>query len=62
MRLLLEDINQMFKKSKWELWYDAQPDHIKRWMDQDHAIWHDRDMWKAGVTGLIIGLIIGVIL
>ncbi len=52
----------MFKKSKWEAWYDAQPDHIKRWMDQDQPIWHDSDMWRAGLIGLFFGIIIGFII
>ncbi len=52
----------MFKKSKWEAWYDAQPDHIKRWMDQDRPIWHDSDMWRAGLIGLFFGIIIGLII
>ena len=51
----------MFKKSKWESWYDAQPQHIKDWMDQDHAIWHDRDMWRAGLFGALIGFLIGLV-
>ncbi len=51
----------MFKKSKWEAWYDAQPDHIKRWMDQDQPIWHDSDMWRAGLIGLFFGIVIGLL-
>lgn len=50
----------MFKKSKWELWYDAQPEHIKRWMDQPQAIWYDSDMWKAGLIGFVFGVLIGL--
>jgi hypothetical protein len=52
----------MFKQNKWEKWYEAQPQHIKDWMDQPRAIWYDSDMWKAGFLGFAIGLIIGVIL
>ncbi len=52
----------MFKKSKLELWYDAQPEHIKQWMDQDHAIWYDRDMWKAFAVGICFGILIGIAL
>ncbi len=51
----------MFKKNKWDVWYDAQPEHIKRWMDQDNPIWHDSDMWKAGLTGLFFGILIGLL-
>lgn len=50
----------MFKKNKWEAWYDAQPEHIKSYLDQPHAIWYDSDMWKAGLFGLVIGIIIGL--
>jgi hypothetical protein len=50
----------MFKKTKWEEWYDSQPDHIKRWMDQDNPIWYDKDMYKAFGTGIIIGIVIGL--
>lgn len=59
---MLEDTNQMFKKSKWELWYDAQPEHIKRWYDEPRPIWYDSDMWKAGLTGVFVGIIIGLII
>lgn len=50
----------MFKKNKWELWYEAQPEHIKRWMDQDRAIWYDSDMFKAFAVGLFFGVLIGL--
>jgi len=50
----------MFKQNKWDAWYDAQPAHIKRWLDQDHAIWYDSDMWKAGFVGVFVGIIIGL--
>lgn len=52
----------MFKKNKWEVWYDAQPQHIKDWYDQPRAIWYDTDMWKAGAFGMILGLCIGLML
>jgi hypothetical protein len=50
----------MFKQSKWQLWYDAQPEHVKRWMDQPRAIWYDSDMWKAFAVGIFIGVLVGV--
>lgn len=52
----------MFKKNKWEAWYDAQPEHIKRWMDEPRPLWYDRDLFKAAVTGFIIGLVLGLII
>ncbi len=50
----------MFKKSKWELWYDIQPQHIKDWYDQPRAIWYDSDMWKAFAFGIFFGVIVGL--
>ena len=50
----------MFKQNKWQVWYDSQPQHVKDWMDQDLPIWHDRDMWKAGIFGVVIGILIGL--
>jgi hypothetical protein len=52
----------MFKKNKWEVWYDAQPDHIKKWMDEPRPIWYDSDMWRAGLFGVVVGLMIGLII
>jgi len=50
----------MFKQNKWEAWYDAQPQHIKDWYDQPRPIWYDRDMWKAGLFGVAVGILIGL--
>ena len=47
--------------SKLQQWYDGLPDHTKQYIDSQ-PIWHDRDMFKAGLLGLAIGLIIGVVL
>jgi hypothetical protein len=50
----------MFKQNKWEAWYDAQPQHIKDWMDQPRAIWYDIDMLKAAIFGCVVGFLIGL--
>ena len=50
----------MFKKNKWELWYEQQPQHIKDWFDQPRAIWYDTDMYKACGFGIFVGLLIGL--
>jgi hypothetical protein len=51
----------MFKQNKWQTWYDTQPQHIKNWIDQPRPAWYDRDMWKAGLYGVAIGFIVGVV-
>ena len=50
----------MFKQNKWQAWYESQPQHIKDWMDQPQAIWYDSDMWKAGLFGVFVGVLIGL--
>ncbi len=45
---------------KWEKFYEAQPAHIKQWMDQPRAIWYDSDMWRAGLLGAFLGFLIGL--
>lgn len=46
--------------NKWSQWYDLQPPHIKAWFDQPRAIWYDSDMWKAGLVGVVVGILIGL--
>ena len=50
----------MFNLNKFQKWYDAQPQHIKDYYDQPRAIWYDSDMWKAGLFGAFVGLLIGL--
>ncbi len=47
---------------KWEKFYEAQPQHIKDWMNQPRAIWYDSDMWRAGLIGAAFGFLIGLCL
>jgi hypothetical protein len=42
-------------------WFDSLPEHTKEYL-RNQPIWHDSDMWRAGLFGLVIGFIIGVIL
>jgi hypothetical protein len=47
--------------SKWDTWYENLPEHTKQYL-KSQPIWHDSDMWKAGMLGLIVGFILGAIL
>ena len=49
----------MFKQNKWEAWWDSLPQHTKEYL-KSQPIWHDSDMWRAGLFGLVIGLILGL--
>ena len=45
--------------NKWTAWYDSLPEHTKQYL-KTQPVWHDRDMWKAGLLGCAIGLVIGL--
>ena len=42
-------------------WFDSLPEHTQEYL-KNQPIWHDSDMWRAGIFGLVIGFILGVIL
>ncbi len=44
--------------SDWDKWYDRLPEHTKQWL-KTQPLWHDGDMWRAGIFGLVIGVILG---
>jgi hypothetical protein len=45
--------------NKWTAWYDSLPEHTKTYL-KSQPVWHDRDMWRAGIFGLVIGILIGM--
>ena len=47
--------------NKWEQWYEGLPESTKTYL-KAQPVWHDRDMWKAGMFGVLVGIIIGAIL
>ena len=51
----------MFKQNKWDAWWDSLPQHTKDYIKKQ-PVWHDRDMAKALVLGMVIGLIIGAMI
>jgi hypothetical protein len=47
--------------SKFQAWYDSLPEHTKEYLKKQ-PVWHDRDMYKALILGMSIGLVIGVLI
>lgn len=47
--------------NKWTIWYDSLPEHTKQYL-KAQPVWHDSDMWRAGIFGLAIGIILGAML
>jgi hypothetical protein len=47
--------------NKWEQWWDSLPPSTKEYL-KAQPVWHDSDMWQAGIFGLVIGFILGCIL
>lgn len=44
--------------SKWTAWYDSLPEHTKTYL-KTQPVWHDRDIFKAGMIGLLVGVLLG---
>lgn len=51
----------MFKQNKWDAWYDNLSPSMKTYLN-NQAVWHDRDMWKAGLVGCLVGILIGLVI
>jgi len=49
----------MFKQNKWEAWWDSLSPQMQQYL-KSQPIWHDSDMWRAGIFGLVIGVLIGL--
>lgn len=49
----------MFRKSKWEEWWDNLPEQHKVYLSSQ-PVWHDRDLYKAMLYGAVIGFVIGL--
>jgi|APIni6443716594_1056825.scaffolds.fasta_scaffold4171054_2 hypothetical protein len=49
----------MFKLPHQE-WLEKQPKHTQEWLS-NQAIWHDTDLYKAMLVGMILGFLIGLI-
>ena len=47
--------------NKWTAWYDSLPEHTKQYL-KSQPVWHDSDLLRAGIFGLVIGFILGAML
>jgi hypothetical protein len=45
--------------NKWDQWYDSLPASTKEYL-KNQPLWHDRDLIKAGLLGIVIGFLIGL--
>ncbi len=45
--------------NKWTKWYDGLPEHTKESI-KNEPVWHDLDLFKMGVVGFFIGLLLGL--
>jgi len=47
--------------NKWTEWYDSLSPSTKEYL-KNQPLWHDSDMWRAGLFGAVVGIIIGLAL
>jgi hypothetical protein len=50
---------KLFNENKWDAWYASLSPSTKEYL-KNQPIWHDSDMWKAGLLGCAIGVLIGL--
>ena len=46
---------------KYQTWWDSLPKHTQEYL-KSQPLWHDSDMWRAGIFGCFVGIIIGLAL
>ena len=47
--------------SKYQAWWDSLSPQMQEYLKKQ-PVWHDKDMYKAFVFGILFGIIIGVAL
>lgn len=47
--------------SKYQQWYDSSPEHTKTYL-KNQPLWHDRDLFRAGLVGVTVGLVVGIVI
>jgi hypothetical protein len=48
-------------KLKHQIWLEKQPKHTQEWLKKQ-AVWHDADLARFFIYGLIVGFLIGLAL
>jgi hypothetical protein len=46
--------------SKYQQWYNNLPSNTRIWL-KNQPVWHDADMVKAVIFGMVLGFLIGVL-
>jgi len=46
--------------NKYQAWWDSLSPQMKEYLKRQ-PVWHDRDMWKAGLIGFAFGIVIGLL-
>jgi hypothetical protein len=50
----------MFQKTELEIWWDKLGPKTKEYLKKQ-PLWHDKDLYKAIATGILIGFFVGII-
>ena len=50
----------MSKLEQWQQWYESLSPSTREYLDSQ-AIWHDSDMVKSLLVGVVVGIIIGAL-
>jgi len=47
--------------NKWDAWWDSLSPTTQAYI-KSQPIWHDSDMWQAGLFGVFVGVLIGLMI
>ena len=42
-----------------QVWLEKQPKHTQEWLKKQ-AVWHDADLFRFFIVGMLVGILIGI--
>ena len=46
--------------NKYQVWWDSLSPQLQEYLKRQ-PVWHDSDMWKAGIVGFVFGILFGLL-
>ncbi len=47
-------------QSKYQAWWDSLSPQTQEYLKRQ-PVWHDIDMWRAGIIGFVLGILFGLL-
>ena len=46
--------------NKYDKWWNSLTPQMQEYLKRQ-PVWYDRDMWKAGLIGFVVGILLGLL-